>query len=66
MKTTKSQPTLLSLPQVAERLGLSRQAIHQAVVEGRLRAREMNLGGRKFFLVTPSEADRFGASREKG
>ena len=49
---TKTQPTLLSLPQVAERLGISRQAVHQAVVEGRLRAREMNLGGRKFFLVT--------------
>jgi biotin operon repressor len=64
MKTTVNL-TLLSLPQVAERLGISRQAVHLAVKEGRLKAREMRLGNRKFFLVAPSDADKYAATREE-
>lgn len=62
MKTTTFN--LLSLPQVAERVGVSRQAIHLAVQEGRLKAKKTTIGGRTVFLVTPSEADKFAKTRK--
>lgn len=64
MEPNTLNSNFLSLPQVAERLGISRQAVHLAVQGDRLKAQRVTLGGRTVFLVALSEVERFAEERK--
>jgi predicted DNA-binding transcriptional regulator AlpA len=57
--------TMITLPQVAKSVGISRQAVFQAVKENRLEATEIPLGNRSIFLVERKEVTRFKRARAR-
>jgi excisionase family DNA binding protein len=60
----------LSLPQVMDRLGVTRTTIYKWIAEGRLKARKDDWGGRIQFKFLPEEIERIEGllkpRREKG
>lgn len=53
--------SLVSVRQVAERLGLSRQRIHQFIADGRLTAAQ----GPRYWLVDPTSVEELARQRAK-
>ena len=53
---------MLSIPQVAQRLGLSRQRVHLLVRQKRIRARQAG----KSWLIRPQDAEIFAQVERKG